>query len=77
LILVREPNVEPTDIEAHHLVEVVRQPVVPSNVIVPWDTTFGVAWRFGPTAWNDKIAGDYPDERQLTVAIELTLMGCG
>jgi hypothetical protein len=49
--------------------------ILPSNAIVPWDMTVGGAWRFGPTAWNDKITGDYRDERQLTVALELTLIG--
>jgi hypothetical protein len=49
--------------------------ILPSNAIVPWDTTVGGAWRFGPTPWNDKIVGDYRDERQLTVALELTLVG--
>jgi hypothetical protein len=49
--------------------------ILPSNAIVPWDATLGAAWRFGPTAWNDKVAGDYRDERQLTVAFELSMMG--
>lgn len=49
--------------------------ILPSNAVVPWDATLGAAWRLGPTPWNDKVAGDYRDERQLTVAFELSLMG--
>jgi hypothetical protein len=49
--------------------------ILPANAVVPWDATVGGAWRFGPTPWNDKIVGDYRDERQLTVALELSLIG--
>ena len=49
--------------------------ILPSNAIVPWDATVGGAWRFGPTPWNERIEGDYRDERQLTVALELGLIG--
>jgi hypothetical protein len=48
---------------------------LPNDAIVPWDATVGGAWRFGPTPWNERIDGDYRDERQLTVALELTLIG--
>jgi hypothetical protein len=49
--------------------------ILPTNAIVPWDATFGGAWRFGPTPWNERVPGDYRDERQVTVAFELTLVG--
>ena len=49
--------------------------ILPTDAIVPWDATVGGAWRFGPTPWNDRIDGDYRDERQLTVALELALIG--
>jgi hypothetical protein len=49
--------------------------LLPTDAVVPWDATLGGAWRFGPTAWNDKIVGDYRDERQLTIAFDLTLVG--
>jgi len=49
--------------------------ILPTNAVVPWDTTLGGAWRLGPTAWNDRIVGDYRDERQLTIALEVTLIG--
>jgi hypothetical protein len=49
--------------------------ILPTDAIVPWDMTIGGAWRFGPTPWNSRVDGDYRDERQLTVALELTLVG--
>ncbi len=49
--------------------------ILPNDAIVPWDATVGGAWRFGPTPWNERIDADYRDERQLTVALELTLIG--
>jgi hypothetical protein len=49
--------------------------ILPSGAAVPWDATVGGAWRFGSTFWNHKIPGAYRDERQLTVAIDLSLMG--
>jgi hypothetical protein len=49
--------------------------ILPMDAIIPWDSTFGGAWRFGPTHWNDRIDAEYRDERQLTVALELSLIG--
>jgi hypothetical protein len=49
--------------------------ILPSDAIVPWQATFGGAWRFGPTAWNHKVEGTYRDERQLTVAFDLGITG--
>jgi hypothetical protein len=49
--------------------------ILPMDAIIPWDTTFGGAWRFGPTPWNDRVDADYRDERQLMVALELSLIG--
>jgi hypothetical protein len=48
---------------------------LPMDAIIPWDTTFGGAWRFGPTPWNDRVDGEYRDERELTVAFEMSLIG--
>lgn len=59
-------NCDPTNCDGYTL---------PSNAIVPWDATFGGAWRFGSTPWNERVNGDYRDERQLTVALEITLIG--
>jgi hypothetical protein len=49
--------------------------ILPLDAIVPWSATISGAWRFGPTAWNHKIDGAYRDERQLTVAFDLSVMG--
>ena len=49
--------------------------ILPTDAIVPWDATLGGAWRFGPTPWNERVDSDYRDERQLTVALELSLIG--
>jgi hypothetical protein len=49
--------------------------ILPADAIIPWDTTFGGAWRFAPTRWNDRVDAEYRDERQLTVAFEMSLIG--
>jgi hypothetical protein len=49
--------------------------ILPSDAIVPWSTMVGGAWRFGPTPWNQRVTGAYRDERQLTVAVDLSLTG--
>jgi len=49
--------------------------ILPTDAIVPWDATVGGAWRFGPTPWNQRVAGDYRDERQFTVALEMSMIG--
>jgi hypothetical protein len=49
--------------------------ILPSDAIVPWDATFSAAYRIGPTPWNHKVEGTYRDERQLTIAFEVTLVG--
>lgn len=49
--------------------------ILPRGAVVPWDTTFGGAWRWGPTAWNHPVGGDYRDERALVIAAEVTLVG--
>jgi hypothetical protein len=49
--------------------------ILPTDAIVPWTVTAGGAWRFGSTPWNHPSEGAYRDEHQLTVALDLTLMG--
>jgi hypothetical protein len=48
---------------------------VPKHVTVPWESAVGVAWRFGPTAWNRNLDEDYRDERSLTVALDVLFTG--
>jgi hypothetical protein len=49
--------------------------ILPEDAVVPWDLTFGGGWRFGPTPWNHRSERDYRDERSLTVALDLSLIG--
>ena len=49
--------------------------ILPREAIVPWSSTVSGAWRLGPTPWNHTIAGAYRDERQLTVALDLSIIG--
>jgi len=49
--------------------------VIPERVRLPWDVAIGAAWRFGPTRWNRPIEGEFRDERALTVAADLLVIG--
>jgi hypothetical protein len=49
--------------------------ILPRDAVVPWSLTVGGAWRLGGTPWNQKVDGAYRDERQLTVAIDLSVIG--
>jgi hypothetical protein len=49
--------------------------ILPRDAIVPWSSTVSAAWRLGPTPWNHKIDGAYRDERQLTIAVDLSITG--
>jgi hypothetical protein len=49
--------------------------ILPMDAIVPWSATAGGAYRIGPTPWNHRIVGAYRDERSLTVAFDLTVIG--
>jgi len=49
--------------------------ILPDRVQVPWRAGAGVAWHRGPTPWNRKVAGDWRDEKSLTLAADLVLVG--
>jgi len=49
--------------------------ILPERVAVPWELAFGVAWRFGPTRWNQFVGGKFRDERALVVAGDVRLVG--
>ncbi|HTJ45522.1 MAG TPA: hypothetical protein VL463_25635 [Kofleriaceae bacterium] len=49
--------------------------VLPTRVEAPWQLGVGVAWRHGEQAWNQWVAGDFRDERAITVALDLIVTG--
>jgi hypothetical protein len=49
--------------------------ILPGRVRLPWELAAGVAWRFGPTAWNRQIAEEFRDERALIVAVDVVVVG--
>jgi hypothetical protein len=49
--------------------------ILPSDAVVPWDATIGGAWRFASSYWNHQTDDEYRDERDLTVALDLSFMG--
>ncbi len=57
---------DPLDCEGH---------ILPERVAAPWEIAAGVAWRRGPTRWNQVVGGKFRDERALIVAADLRLVG--
>jgi hypothetical protein len=49
--------------------------ILPNDAIVPWDATVSAAYRLASSPWNHRVQGDYRDERSLTIAFDLTLVG--
>ena len=49
--------------------------VPPTAGEMPWQLGGGVAWRFGPTAWNHPGQTLFRDERALVVTADLALVG--
>ena len=48
---------------------------VPRDVKLPWEISVGGAWRLAKTRWNRRLDEDFRDERALTVAIDLLIVG--
>jgi hypothetical protein len=44
--------------------------ILPNQVYVPWRVTLGGAYRFGPTKWNQLVAGTFRDEREVTLVLD-------
>lgn len=61
-----ENGCDPLDCEGH---------ILPERVTVPWELAAGVAWRFGPTRWNQFVGGKFRDERALILAADVRLVG--
>jgi hypothetical protein len=49
--------------------------ILPEQVDFPWSAGAGVAWRFGPTPWNRRVAADFRDERSTIVAADVIIDG--
>ena len=49
--------------------------ILPNEAIGPWIATLGGAFQFAHSAWNERVNQTYRDERQLTVAVDLSFTG--
>ena len=49
--------------------------ILPNEVDVPWKLAGGVAWRYGTTPWNQKIAAHWRAERELVVEADVVVDG--
>jgi hypothetical protein len=49
--------------------------ILPDRVVVPWQLSAGVAWRFGPTLWNRPVDTRWRDERAVTLALDFVFTG--
>lgn len=49
--------------------------VLPERVVVPWEASVGLAWRFAPTRWNRYVNADFRDEKALLLAADLVVTG--
>lgn len=49
--------------------------ILPSNIESPARTIVGGAYRFAPTAWNQLVGGRFRDERSLTIATDVVVVG--
>ncbi len=49
--------------------------ILPDHVTTPWRVILGGAWRFSPTQWNQLVGGNFRDERSLTLATDVVVVG--
>lgn len=49
--------------------------ILPDRVTTPWRLILGGAWRFSPTQWNQLVGGTFRDERSLTLATDIVVVG--
>lgn len=49
--------------------------ILPSRVVVPWQTAVGAAYRVAPSAWNQHVNAAFRDERSLLIATDLVITG--
>lgn len=49
--------------------------ILPEKIVTPWRLAVGGAYRFGPTAWNQLVPGYFRDEKAVTLAADVLLIG--
>jgi hypothetical protein len=49
--------------------------ILPEKIVTPWRLAMGGAYRFGPTAWNQLVPGYFRDEKAVTVAADVIVIG--
>lgn len=49
--------------------------ILPGRVRAPWRVVSGVAYRIAGTAWNQRLAGPWRDERAFTIAADVVITG--
>lgn len=49
--------------------------ILPERVRAPWRVVAGGAYRLATSAWNQRLAGPFRDERALTVAADVVITG--
>lgn len=49
--------------------------ILPRSAVVPWTVVLGSGWRIGAGRWNERVATEYRDVRQLIVGLDLLLVG--
>jgi len=49
--------------------------ILPERLLVPWELALGGGYRVGASRWNRRVAGDFRDERSLTVAADVLITG--
>jgi hypothetical protein len=65
------PRIDPTACDPNNCAGY----ILPEQVEFPWSAGAGVAWRFGPTPWNRRVATDFRDERSTIVAADVIVDG--
>jgi hypothetical protein len=49
--------------------------ILPERVQFPWSAGAGLAWRFGPTPWNQRVLADFRDENSTILALDVIVDG--
>jgi len=49
--------------------------ILPERAVLPWQVSVGAAWRRAPTAWNQRVPGDWRDEEYVLLSADLVVTG--